>query len=81
MKITVTKQRNWRYVRNLLVTAFVALIFAFYGIIPIYYDVAHEPKTLWARPEAGHIDALFAHPQAYEEKVIDFFNQALLENR
>jgi fermentation-respiration switch protein FrsA (DUF1100 family) len=47
----------------------------------IYYDVAHEPKMLWARPEAGHIDALFVQPQAYEEKVIDFFNRGLLENR
>jgi esterase/lipase len=47
----------------------------------IYYDVAQEPKMLWARPQEGHIDALFAQPQEYEEKVIDFFNQVLLENR
>lgn len=47
----------------------------------VYFDVAHEPKVLWARPKDGHIDALFAHPQEYEEKVVDFFNQVLLENR
>jgi fermentation-respiration switch protein FrsA (DUF1100 family) len=47
----------------------------------IYYEAAHDPKILWARPEAGHIDALFAHPQEYEERVINFFNQGLLEDR
>lgn len=103
MKVTIPKQYDWRYFRNLLMTAFVALVFAFYGIIPLAsaYRAIHptrhpvgfvspadldlnyenEPKVLWARPKDGHIDALFAHPQEYEEKVVDFFNQVLLENR
>jgi len=46
----------------------------------VYYAAANEPKALWERSEAGHIDALFAHPHEYEERVITFFDQALLES-
>jgi len=45
-----------------------------------YYDAAGEPKTLWKRNEPGHqIDALFDEPEEYEERVIGFFDQALLK--
>lgn len=45
-----------------------------------YYDEASEPKILWIRDEAGHqIDALFDQPDEYERRVIEFFDQALLQ--
>jgi pimeloyl-ACP methyl ester carboxylesterase len=45
------------------------------------FDAADEPKTLWSRSEPGHrIDALFAHPEEYEERVIGFLDQALLQD-
>lgn len=43
-----------------------------------YFDAAREPKTLWDRDEPGHIDALFRHPEEYEQRVVGFFDQALL---
>lgn len=46
-----------------------------------YYDAADEPKTLWVRDEPGHqIDALFDQPDEYEHRVIDFLDQALLQD-
>jgi pimeloyl-ACP methyl ester carboxylesterase len=45
------------------------------------YSRAQEPKTLWIIPEAGHIDGLNARPTEYEEKIVHFFDQALLGNR
>lgn len=44
----------------------------------IYFEAARPPKQHWARPEAGHIDALFAQPETYGEKVLDFLDQSLL---
>lgn len=43
-----------------------------------YYEAAREPKMFWDRPEPGHIDALFVHPEMYAEQVLEFFDQALL---
>ena len=43
----------------------------------IYFAAAGEPKEHWVRPEKGHIDALFKHPQEYELRVIGLFDQAL----
>jgi hypothetical protein len=44
-----------------------------------YYDLTQGPATLWVRDEPGHqIDALFDEPEEYEQRVIGFFNQALL---
>jgi dienelactone hydrolase len=42
-----------------------------------YYDAALRPKESWFRDEAGHIDALFAHPAEYEERVVGFFDRNL----
>lgn len=44
----------------------------------IYYAAAGKPKELWELPAAGHINGLFAQPEEYEEKVVTFFEQALL---
>jgi pimeloyl-ACP methyl ester carboxylesterase len=45
----------------------------------VHYAAAKEPKLYWERNEEGHIDALFAHPKEYAQKVIEFFDHALLE--
>jgi fermentation-respiration switch protein FrsA (DUF1100 family) len=44
------------------------------------YNAAHEPKTLWIIPEAHHIDGLTVKPQEYEDRVVAFFDAALLGN-
>jgi hypothetical protein len=46
-----------------------------------FYAAAGEPKTLWKIADAGHTDGLTAHPQAYEQRVIAFFDRALLDGR
>lgn len=43
-----------------------------------YYDAAGEPKALWFEPAAGHIGLLKAYPELYEERVVGFFDGALL---
>jgi fermentation-respiration switch protein FrsA (DUF1100 family) len=45
---------------------------------PDYYEAASDPKTLWKIPEAGHVGGLQARPREYEQRVIRFFDQALL---
>jgi pimeloyl-ACP methyl ester carboxylesterase len=47
--------------------------------IRYYYQQAEQPKQLWEIPEAGHGQQLTARPQEYEEKVISFFDQYLLD--
>ena len=44
-----------------------------------YFDAAGEPKAFWDRDEPGHIDALFRHPEEYEQRVVGFFDRALLQ--
>ena len=44
-----------------------------------YYELAHEPKELWEIPETYHGGQFDARPEAYEVKMITFFNRALLE--
>lgn len=46
-----------------------------------HYEAAGEPKTLWIIPEAGHISGLAARPKEYEDRVVAFFDQALLGTR
>ena len=43
-----------------------------------FYNAASEPKSLWGIPEATHIDGLSKRPEEYEEKVVEFFDAALL---
>jgi hypothetical protein len=45
-----------------------------------FYDAAREPTSLWLVPEATHIDGLSKRPEAYEEKVVQFFDAALLDS-
>jgi len=45
---------------------------------PQYYEAAGEPKAIWKIPEAGHTGGLTARPQEYEQRVIAFFDRALL---
>ncbi len=44
-----------------------------------FYEVAYEPKVLWEIPETLHGGQFDARPEEYEEKMITFFNVALLE--
>jgi hypothetical protein len=45
----------------------------------IYYEAAQEPKLLWNLPDADHTGGLKAHPEEYEQRVIAFFDQVLLQ--
>lgn len=47
-----------------------------------YFDAAGEPKELWLRDEPGHrIDALFIHPEEYEQRVVGFLDKALVPGK
>jgi pimeloyl-ACP methyl ester carboxylesterase len=43
-----------------------------------FYAAAHEPKTLWEIPEAGHGGGWSARPQDYAERLVAFFHVSLL---
>jgi dienelactone hydrolase len=45
---------------------------------PIYAKAAGAATTVWAIPDAGHTGRLDARPREYEERVIAFFDAALL---
>jgi uncharacterized protein len=45
---------------------------------PHYYAAAGEPKAIWKVPEADHTGGFAAQPVEYEQRVVDFFNAALL---
>jgi uncharacterized protein len=47
---------------------------------PTYFDAAGEPKAVWEIPEAGHTGGLEARPDEYEQRVVGFFHQALLQD-
>lgn len=42
-----------------------------------FYHIAHQPKTLWEVPNATHGAAHLPDPQAYEDKIVGFFDAAL----
>jgi fermentation-respiration switch protein FrsA (DUF1100 family) len=44
-----------------------------------YYRAAHAPKALWEIPEAHHVGGFEAQPHQYEQRVIGFFDNALLK--
>jgi len=61
----------------------VLLIYTTHGVDtedlnPQYYAAAGEPKAIWKIPEAGHTGGLEARPREYEQRVIAFFDHALL---
>ena len=43
-----------------------------------FYAVAGPPKAIWKVPGSGHIGGIDAQPKEYEQRVITFFNRALL---
>jgi pimeloyl-ACP methyl ester carboxylesterase len=45
---------------------------------PEFFEAAQQPKQLWEVPDAGHIGALDAQPEEYEERVVGFFDETLL---
>ncbi len=44
------------------------------------YQAAGQPKELWSIPGVGHVDFRQALPQAYRERLLDFFERHVLEN-
>jgi pimeloyl-ACP methyl ester carboxylesterase len=48
-------------------------------LVRYFYEIAGEPKELWEIPETFHGGQLEARPLEYEEKMITFFNEALLK--
>ncbi|MBN2549748.1 MAG: hypothetical protein JXB15_11355 [Anaerolineales bacterium] len=51
------------------------------GRANLQYEAAQEPKQLWVVPGGGHGGNHQVAPQAYEQRVLDFFDQALLERK
>jgi fermentation-respiration switch protein FrsA (DUF1100 family) len=54
------------------------------GLIPVrnahqLYAAAGEPKKLYVIPSAGHGGLPQAQPEAYRERIVEFFDQYLLE--
>ncbi len=47
---------------------------------PIYYAAAGEPKSIWKVPGSDHTGGIDAAPLEYERRVVDFFDDALLQN-
>ena len=47
-------------------------------LTPQYYAAAGQPKQEWLVPDAGHTGGLATHPEEYERRVIEFFDQGLL---
>ena len=43
-----------------------------------YYGAAGEPKGLWFEPDLGHVSFRRAAPAEYEQRVVGFFDAALL---
>jgi hypothetical protein len=46
-----------------------------------FYAAAGEPKALWKIADAGHTGGLDTHPEEYEQRVIAFFDSALLDSK
>lgn len=65
----------------------VFLIYAEHGIggenvrQPMYYEAAGEPKSIWRVPGSKHTGGIEAQPSEYEQRVIAFFDGALLGDR
>jgi fermentation-respiration switch protein FrsA (DUF1100 family) len=48
---------------------------------PKYYAAAGEPKAMWKVPGSKHTGGIDARPAEYEQRVIAFFDRALLESK
>jgi len=49
------------------------------GLVRHFYETADEPKELWEIPGTFHGGQFEARPLEYEERIIKFFNEALLK--
>jgi uncharacterized protein len=48
------------------------------GLNPTYQREIGASADIWEVPDAPHVGALKTHPDEYERRVVDFFDQALL---
>ena len=48
---------------------------------PKYYAAAGEPKAIWKVPGSQHTGGIDARPAEYEQRVIAFFDRALLKSK
>lgn len=46
-----------------------------------YFETAREPKQLWELPEARHAAGWSKRPDAYAERILAFFDRALVKTR
>jgi fermentation-respiration switch protein FrsA (DUF1100 family) len=44
------------------------------------FDAARQPKTLWRVSDAGHRNADTLHPAEYQQRVVGFFKQHLIQS-
>jgi alpha-beta hydrolase superfamily lysophospholipase len=47
----------------------------------MYADAAHEPVELWSMPDVAHTGAIRERPRQYEQRVVGFFDRAILSRR
>jgi fermentation-respiration switch protein FrsA (DUF1100 family) len=47
---------------------------------PDLYQAAGAPKALWKIAEASHVGGFDARPREYEQRVVGFFDSALLRS-
>jgi pimeloyl-ACP methyl ester carboxylesterase len=50
-----------------------------YWLVRHFYDKASEPKTWWHVPEAGHGQVPLVRGEEYRERIVSFFDKALLQ--
>lgn len=43
-----------------------------------YFERAGEPKSMWNVPEAAHCESIYARPEEYEQRLVQFFESSLL---
>ena len=48
---------------------------------PVFYASAGEPKQLWGIPGSAHTGGISVRPKEYEQRVVSFFDRALLNGR
>lgn len=46
-------------------------------VVRRYFELANEPKSLFEIPEARHAAGIFFRAEEYEQKLVEFFDQAL----
>ena len=45
------------------------------------YERAGATAQLWELPDTGHVGGIFAHPKEYKQRLISFFDAALLDQK